>query len=88
MSFTQPHGSSAPAGDDTKYKRNVGVFGGTLAASWLPRQLPPHAAIKTRSVSPSKKRSTRGMSVAGLLSFLPLTRSYKTVDFSLEISHG
>src|SRR5882724_7659580 len=61
MSFTQPHGSSAPAGDDTRYSRMVGVLGGTLAASWLHLQLPASAAISTKNVSPRRKRSARAM---------------------------
>jgi hypothetical protein len=69
MSFTQPQGSSAPAGDDTKYSLTVGALGGTLAASWLHLQLPASDAQMTTSVNRSKKRSTRGPTMAALYHF-------------------
>src|SRR6187455_665025 len=61
MSFTQPQGSSAPAGDDTRYSLTVGGLGGTLAASWLHLQLPAREAHMMISAKRSRKRSTRAM---------------------------
>jgi hypothetical protein len=59
MSFTHPQGSRAPAGEDARYRRTVGVLGGTVAASWLHLQLPPSAAPNNKSASLGSKWKKR-----------------------------